>query len=174
MDLSFPPYRSVNDSIPKDTYMNVPFKLQLPSALTLRDKIRNTGVNTYLWSKDLRRGYRQLRGCPLDYPLLGIKWGSRWYVDLAIPFGCRNGAKFMQETTNAVVDIMRSKNHYALAYIDDLAGADVEEEKAKRAFEDWGVLLRELGLMDAEDKQAAPNTRMVWLGVTFDTVTMEM
>ncbi len=174
MDLSFPPHRSVNDGIPKDIYLNVPFKLLLPSALTLRDKIRVTGENTYLWSKDLRRGYRQLRGCPLDYPLMGIEWDSRWYVDLAIPFGCRNGAKFMQETTNAVVDIMKSKNHYALAYIDDLAGADIEEEKARTAFEDCGSLLRELGLMEAEDKQAAPSKRMVWLGVTFDTIKMEM
>ncbi len=54
MWISFPKHRSVNDGIPKEMYLGEKLKLKLPSALTLRDKIKETGKDTFLWSKDLR------------------------------------------------------------------------------------------------------------------------
>ena len=73
MDLSFPKDCSVNSGTPKDTYLGVPYKLHLPSAQDLRDLIIKQGRSCFLWSADLKRGYRQLRVCPLDWPLLGIQ-----------------------------------------------------------------------------------------------------
>ncbi len=92
MDLSFPKDRSVNDGIPSETYLGCEFKLLLPNALTLRDRIRSEGRGACIWGRDLSRSYRQMRSCPLDYPLLGLTWRNYFFIDLAVPFGLRNGA----------------------------------------------------------------------------------
>ena len=174
MDLSFPPGRSVNDGIDPDSYLGQPFKLTLPSALSLKDAIREKGSGCYLWSRDLKRGYRQLRVCPLDYPLLGIKWRGAYYMDTAVCFGIRYGAKCMQDTTNLVTDIMQHEGHECLNYIDDIAGIHCTHEGAAAAFTRCQSLMRELGLQEAESKSSEPSTMMVWLGVQFDTVAMIM
>ena len=103
MDLSFGEDDSVNGGIVKTHYLGNQFKLRLPSALDLRDYIVAQGAGCLLWSLDLERGYRQLRSCPADWPLLQIAWRGRLYQDLAVLFGLRFGAKAMQSTTGVRV-----------------------------------------------------------------------
>ncbi len=184
MDLSFPVGYSVNDGIPQDTYLGTKFKLRLPSALSLRDMIREEGVGAILWSRDFERSYRQLRTDPLDYPLLGIQWGGgwdrgqgssvKWFLDLAIPFGLRNGAKCMQQVSQSVIDILRSEGFKCICYIDDLAAVHSSLEQATASFDRCGEILKELGIAEARDKQCRPTTNMVFLGVEFDTIAMTM
>ncbi len=174
LDLSFPPGESVNDGIPRDEYLGDKCKLRLPSALTLRDNIREIGHGAVMWSKDLQRGYRQMRSCPLDYPLLGMHWRGKFFFDVAVPFGIRNGALCMQAITSSVTDILHSKGHAGLAYIDDLAGAHATKIGAEQAFSECERILKELGLVEAEEKQSKPSTTMVWLGVRFDSIAMQM
>ena len=174
VDLSCPQGTSVNDGIPADTYLGVPYKLKLPSVLDLRDAIVKHGEGCWLWKRDLQRGYRQLRICPLDYPLLGVVWKNQWFIDLAVPFGLRWGAKYMQNTTSAVTQILSVEGHTAFNYIDDLAGVHKDKYKAQTSFDRASSLLQELGLEEATDKASPPATKMVWLGVQFDTLTMQM
>ncbi|MCP4256961.1 MAG: hypothetical protein GY774_05470, partial [Planctomycetes bacterium] len=134
MDLSHPKGQSVNDGIDRDTYLGEQFKLLLPNALTLRDRIRQEGEGAYMWGRDLSRSYRQLRSCPLDYPLLGLTWNSYFFIDLAVPFRLSHGAKCMQDVTQSVVDILATQNLYSVAYIDDIAGANANIEQADEAF----------------------------------------
>ena len=105
LDLSFPDNESVNAGIPQDTYLGVPYKLHLPCAHDLRRLIVQHGQGCHLWSMDLQRSYRQLRICPLDWPLLGIRWRDALYFDTAVPFGVRFGAMYLQRTTEAVTQI---------------------------------------------------------------------
>ncbi len=174
VDLSYPPGNSVNDGIARDSYLGTDFKLQLPTALSLRDAIRVTGPGTVLWSTDLERAYRQLRLEPLDYPLMGLMWREKYYFDLSIAFGGRNGAKCCQQVTQSVVEILRSENHNALSYIDDLAGYSSDMNKATQAAARCSQLLTELGLHEAKSKATAPATNMTWLGISFDTQAMSM
>ena len=172
-DFSFGDY-SVNGGIPRDCYLGVPCKLHLPSAWDLRDRIVQQGKGCLMWSRDIARAYKQLRSCPLDYPLLGIRWKAQLYLDISISFGIRYGAKAMQGTTTAVTDILRCEGYDVLNYIDDLAGVHKDEDKALAAYNRTAELLAELGLVEAKDKATAPSTTMIWLGVEFDSVAMEM
>ncbi len=174
MDLSFPPKFSVNSGIPTDEFLGIEFHLKLPSALTLRNEIREAGKGALLWSRDLARSYRQLRTCPLDWPLLGIKWRELYFIDCSVPFGLRTGAKSMQEVSTAVTDILKKEEINCIAYIDDLAGVERKRESAQRGFDRCGSLLMELGLKEATKKATPPATRMIWLGVLFDSVNMTM
>ena len=174
LDLSFPDQLSVNAGIPRDSYLGEYCKLSLPTPLDLRREILRHGKGCYLWSLDLSRGYRQLRTCPLDWPLLGIRWKGQYYFDTAVPFGVRWGAMYMQSTSAAVTDILQRDDITSLAYIDDIAGVNTSHEDAQRCFNRARALLAELGLAEAASKASPPNTVMVWLGVLFDTTNMTM
>ena len=173
LDLSFPPSAAVNTGIPKDTYLGAPYKLKLPCAQDLRDLILQQGPGCHLWSANLKRGYRQLRVCPADWPLLGISWRGAYYFDMAVPFGIRWGAMYMQRVTEAATNIASHEGIPCIAYIDDVASAQppVEALSGKRRFQ---ALLRELGLEENIPKGADPGTHITWLGVDFDTVAMTM
>ena len=53
-------------------------------------------------------------------------------------------------------------------YLDDLAGAE-NWDRADRAFETLGTVLEKCGIVESPSKASSPNTRMVFLGVQFDT-----
>ena len=173
LDLSHPEGASVNYGIPRDTYLGVPYKLHLPSAQDLRGLIVSQGQGCHLWSVDLQRGYRQLRVCPMDWPLLGIAWNGAFYFDMAVPFGIRWGAMYMQRTTSAVTRLAGHESIPCIAYIDDVASAQSPGDaiRGKRRFQS---LLRELGLQENVSKGSEPSTRMTWLGVDFDSEAMTM
>ena len=141
LDLSFPDQLSVNAGIPRDSYLSEYCKLSLPTPLDLRREILRHGKGCYLWSFDLSRGYRQLRTCPLDWPLLGIRWKGQYYFDTAVPFGVRWGAMYMQSTSAAVTDILQRDDIKSLAYIDDIAGVNTSHEDAQRCFNRARALL---------------------------------
>ena len=149
-------------------------KWTLQAALTqdLRCLIIQQGSGCLLWSVDLHRGYRQLRVCPLDWPLFGIHWAGRYYFDTAVPFGVRWGAMYMQRTSAAASAIARTEHIPTVPYIDDTASAQ-QPADAWAGMARFNALLHELGLQDVE-KEKLPHTVMTWLGVNFDTVNMIM
>ena len=173
LDLSFPQGFSVNSGIPRDSYLSSPYKLHLPSAQDLRHQITKTGQGCLLWSVDLKRSYRQLRVCPLDWPLLGFQWRGQFYFDTAVPFGIRWGAMFMQRTTEAASSIAAHEGISVIPYIDDLACAQKPHE-AHGGMVRFKQLLTELGLEDEPRKENLPRTQMTWVGIRFDTVAMTM
>lgn len=173
LDLSWPPGMSVNCGIPKDVYLNQPFKLSLPSVDDAVSMIRHHGKGCHLYSVDLERAYRQLRSDPLDWPLLGIQWNGETYIDVAIPFGIRWGAMACQRTTNAICYIHSLDNNDSLCYIDDFLGAS-PPDKATQAFVRLQEILKELGVSEASHKATPPTTRLIWVGIEFDTIDMAM
>ena len=77
VDLSFPHGNSINDSIPKDSYLGKPFSLRLPGIDALVDIITRKGPGCFLFKKDLSRAYRQLRIEVVSYrPLLAVESGT--------------------------------------------------------------------------------------------------
>ena len=133
VDLSFPVGSSVNDGIPKDTYLDKPFTLRLPGIDALVDIIRALGAGCWLFKKDLSRAYRQLRIDPRDYHLLGLLHHNNLYFDVAPPFGLRSAAMMCQRTTSAVTYMFQSMGYHCTNYIDDCGGADCAEN-AQSAF----------------------------------------
>ncbi len=80
----------------------------------------------------------------------------------------------MQQVSQAVIDILISDGHEALAYIDDIAGYHSTQQGAQGAFNRCAGVLKELGLVEALEKQHPPGNDMIWLGVRFNTVAMKM
>ena len=62
----------------------------------------------------------------------------------------------------------------SLNYSDDIAGCEPTFERATLAFSVMGSLLQELGLSESIEKAVAPCTILNYLGLEFDTSTLEM
>ena len=71
LDLSFPTYHSVNDSIPKDTYLGEAFELKYPTIDDLVQLVKVNGQGCLLFKVNLKRAYRQIPIDPGDMNLLG-------------------------------------------------------------------------------------------------------
>ena len=173
VDLSFPVGSSVNDGIPKDTYLDEPFTLRLPGTDAFVDIIRALGAGCWLFKKDLSRAYRQLRIDLRDYHLLGLLHHNNLYFDIAPPFGLRSAAMMCQRTTSAVTYMFQSMGYHCTNYIDDFGGAD-SAENAQSAFRALGDLFSTLGLEWSPDKDCEPSQSMVFLGILFNSVDMTM
>ena len=75
-----------------------------------------------------------------------------------------------QRTTNAVTYIYFNEFGYlCINYIDDFGGACTPDQ-AHHAFQTLKSVLSELDLVDSAEKESLPATRMVFLGLLYDTV----
>ncbi|XP_071177827.1 uncharacterized protein [Mytilus edulis] len=171
MDLSFPIGTSVNDGIPKHTYMGDPFTLHYPATDHLVQLINEKGPNCLLYKVDIKRCYRWLPVDPYDYHLLGLVWNHKLYFDTKIPFGLRTEAMATQRTTNDIMYMYRNMGYNGVNYIDDIGSAETTEF-AGNGFHILKTLIDDLGFKVAEQKCCAPDTNMIFLGKQFDTVNM--
>ena len=175
LDLSFPPDRGINQGIDKDSYLGVPARVYLPNVDTLVRFIKQKGQGCALYKRDLRRAYRQIYVDPGDIHLLGFKWNGQSYVDVTLPMGLRSAAYICQRVTNAVRYMCEQEGFTLTNYLDDFAGCENWED-ADLAFRTSGEILDKCGLRESVDKACPPATKMVFLGVLFDTdnLTLEI
>ena len=72
---------------------------------------------------------------PLDYPLLGISWNDKIYIDTAIGFGLRTGSMICQRVTDAIGYIMGQRyGAKTLQYVDDCVGVERNDATAMEAY----------------------------------------
>ena len=175
LDLSFPPGRSVNDGIPKDTFLDVPFHLTLPRSEDFVNLILSNGPGSFMYKKDLKRVYRQIPVDPKDYKFLGYKWRDNYYFDLVLPFGLRSATMACQRTTTAIAYMFKSEFNFAcINYVDDFGGVENDHTTASTAFRQLDNLFQRLGLESSPSKDCAPSTRMPFLGLVYDTLKMSI
>lgn len=172
VDLSFPHGHAVNTAIDITSYLGKDITYSLPTITDLITKLQLEGPGAYIWKADLARAYRQLRADPIDAPLLGIGFDGKVYIDRCPPFGCRSSSAACQRVANALVFLLRKRNHHCLAYLDDFAGCSASIEKAHEGFNTFINLTTHLGLELSHPKCVQPNTTIEWLGYHVDTVAM--
>ena len=151
MDLSLPQGSSVNQGIPRDTYLSDQFKLCLPGIDRLAEFMLVKGRNCLVFKKDLRRAYRQFPVDQKDYSLLGFCYQGKFYFDTCCPFGLRSSAMICQRTTK----------------VDDFYGAEYPS-LATQAFSRLGQLFQQLGWDSSPEKDTPPSTSMICLGIFID------
>ena len=175
MDLSFAPNNmSVNNGIPKDYLQGEAIRTVLPTARDLAHQLVQSGQGTYMYGLDLARAYRQMRIDPADWPLMGLRWKGRWFLDKCPAFGIRLGAHFCCRMTEAYCYLSRQEDRPVFAYIDDVIGWASNRKTAWIYFQENRLLMKELGLAEAAGKATPPDTTVVWIGVKFDTLKMTM
>ena len=145
VDLSWPIGQSVNSCTVPGVFDNVPFHLKYPSIDLLVQKINEIGPTALLYKIDLERAFRNLKIDPYDYPVLGLRWKQRMYVDVSVPFGFATGAASCQSCTDLVTWALRKCEIWVMSYLDDFLGV-AQPHKATSEFLALKNLLEFLGL----------------------------
>lgn len=170
LDLSFPEGSSVNNGINKDWYCGEKIELKYPTIDTLAKRVLELKQNgkVLLWKRDLSKYFRQIPGCPLDYSLIGMRWGGYLFFDRMMPMGLRSAAYVAQRVSSSIVYIHKRMDFWSTNYLDDFGSAE-NEDKAWSSFTAMERILRDLGVEEASNKAVAPCTRMDFLGNMLDT-----
>jgi hypothetical protein len=176
MDLSWPPPPgvSVNGFTPKDTYLGIPYKMHLPGAEDFMELIRKAGRGALMFSVDISRAYRHLPADPLSYSLICCKTQEGYFSDISLPFGLRWAAAACQRVTNLYRHAMAKQGVAVINYIDDCASVASHPQQASTSFAAMKATLVELGLPEAEHKAAPPSSILQWLGLRFDSNSMQV
>ena len=172
-DLSFPHGSSVNDMIPKNTYLGKPFSLRFPTVDKFAELIKRKGRGCAIFKKDLRRCYKQIKVDPGDVHLLGFTWEGKFYFDNTLPMGLRSSAYCCQRTTDGIKYMYQQEGYDLENYLDDLAGAEWWSH-ADAAYSTLGEVLDDTGTEESKHKAWGPSVRMPYLGVLFDTIDLTM
>ncbi|XP_020898616.1 uncharacterized protein LOC110237372 [Exaiptasia diaphana] len=131
------------------------------------------GRGAMLAKFDIESAYRNVPVHPSDRHLLGMRWRSKYFVDLVLPFGLRSAPFIFNSIANAVEWILRSNYGIddILHYLDDfvLAGPPNSNSCANKlaiaTFE-----TAQLGFPLHPDKCVGPATCLVILGIEIDTM----
>ena len=159
VDLSWPLGQSVNSCVSPDVYDGIPFTLKYPTVDDVIQQIRTLGPRTLLFKIDLERAFRNLRIDPFDYPLLGLQWQGKRYVDVGLPFGFRTGAAACQMCTDVITHQLRLRNVWVINYLDDYIGVS-SPQNASNDFHTLKNLLQKVGLPINQKKMEEPGEQI--------------
>ena len=171
LDLSYPVGISINDFISKEEYMGEKIDLVYPKVDDFIQLIKQKGRGCLLFKKDLRRAFRQIKLCPLDYNLVSFTWKKHIFCDCVLSMGSRSATFCCQRLTNAITFIMFKIGISVLNYLDDLSSAETREN-AVFAYNTLGSILEKCGIEESKNKACPPNTIMIFIGVLFNTEKM--
>ena len=172
VDFSFPPGKSINDGIPRSTYLDFEVEFSLPSVKSMVDRLNVLGTGCLMFKRDLKGAFRQFSLDPGDYKFTGLIWEEDIFVDTRLAMGLRSSAFCCQSVTEMVAKIA-GENACIFVYLDDFGGAEMAG-KAKESFDYLGNLLEFFGFEEAADKAVPPTTQMEWLGISFNTIDWTM
>ena len=121
VDFSFPPGKSINDGIPKDSYLDFEVKFCLPSVKSMVDRLNVLGSGCLMYKRDLKGAFRQFSLDPGDYSYTGLFWDGKVFIDTRLAMGLRSSAFCCQSVTEIVAKIAGEKA-FLLVYLDDFGG----------------------------------------------------
>ena len=105
-----------------------------------------------------------------DIDLLGLQHRGKLYLDLSLPFGFHLGAFFFSKISDSVRYIMNMNGHNALMnYIDDPIYCGLPST-INTSYQFLLDLFQELALDISYKKLCPPSTKVVCLGILFDTI----
>ena len=174
VDLSFPPFLSVNSGTPKDTYLDAPFSLRLPGTDALQAIIRDKGPGCHLFKRDLSR---RLQTASRRSPRLQLPWFPPQQLSLL-----RHRAPLRPPLRRDDVPTHHLCGHLHVSALSAstapttsmISGAQKFPPNPPPLSTPSAPCCPTLASQSSPDKDSPPATSMVFLGVLFDTLDMSM
>lgn len=174
VDLSYPPDENVNMYINKNSIFGVPHSHNLPTVDDLIQAARARQFHCVIGIIDIQRAYRNIPTCPMDLPLLGIRYRGNIYIDSAMPFGARVSSLNMQKVAQFIVRALGTISIQAFMFLDDLAVLLDPDHDPHIKFSEIMNFIRSLGLPIAYNKLQPPAARVKYLGIVIDLPAREI
>jgi hypothetical protein len=168
-DLSYPRGGSVNTDV-----------LEWPCYLSRFDHavriVRQLGRGCFMAKVDIKAAYRCVPVRPADWPLLGMCWEGAFYFHTTLPFGLKSSCHLWERYATAaqwcLQDCFGVEN--IEHYVDDSFLAAITCAAADDQLSRVRLGMSTLGMPIAEDKTILPCTRLVYLGITIDSLEMRI
>ena len=180
-DASFGP-GSLNGATPCNMYMGQATHYTYPKIEDYRLMVLKAGKGAFMWKRDLSRFFLQIPMDPTEYNKVGIIWRGLFFFFTGLAFGLRHSGLQGQRVTDGVAWILRrlglesgdGRQYQVCNYVDDLGGVESTKVRAKQAYVALGELLEDLGLQESAKKAVPPTTEITYLGVQFNSISMQM
>lgn len=167
--IDHPQGENVNDFVQKNNYDGRYISHVLPRMDDIVSQLAAMNYSALLASVDIQRAYRNFPGCPLDYPLTGIKHRGQYYIDLAMPFGARSSSTYTQKSADFIARALRRRGIVVHIYLDDvLVYVHLGQDSLAR-FTQVLEFINYLGLPLAKNKSQPPDIEVKYLGVYINT-----
>lgn len=168
--LSYPHGSSVNDFIDKNV-CTVKYS-SFDEALNM---LANLGPGALIARLDIKSAFRLLPVHKSDFELLGFKMLGMIFIDKCLPFGCSvSCAKFEKFSTFLEWLVKQQATSFNVVhYLDDfLLAGRAGTQDCVDLMSIFRAICAELGVPLAEEKTLGPTTRLVYLGLEIDTLSM--
>ena len=156
VDSSSPQGSSVNDGISSDEFSMHYIKLD-----QIISMIAKHGPGALMAKFDVEAAYRNIAVHPEDRYLLGMKWRSQFFVDLALPFGLRSAPYIFNSVAELVEWIIRNKHNVPdlMHYLDDfITAGPANSQQCSENLQTSLAVCRSLGLPLHPSKCIGPST----------------
>ena len=161
LDMSSPLRSSANEGINPNDY-----PLQYIRVNDIIKMVSKFGQGALMAKFDVEAAYCNIAVHPSDRYLIGMKWRSMFYVDLALPFGLRSAPYIFNSVADLVEWILLNNYHLTdlLHYQDDFitAGPPNSPQCENNLSSAWSVCAT-VGLPLHPSKKVGPTTCMVSL-----------
>ena len=172
MDLSAPKGSSINDFISQED-----FSVQYFHFDDVVNIVSSLGPGALMSKLDIKSAFRLCPVRPEDWELLGIHWEGHYFIELCLPFGLRSSPFHFVRLADALYFIL-SCNYlitFLTYYLDDFFTAGPRDPD--QCFENMNIIIevfKQLGIPLAPEKIVGPTTCIVYLGITIDSIRMEI
>lgn len=165
------PRSSSNASVNAST---TDFNVRLDAFDKAVQAVRQLGAGCFLSKIDVDSAYRNIPVRPADWPLLGMQWDGKYYFDTVVQFGLASATAIFEWYSSAAQHIAQRSLaiDHLLHYVDDFMLCMHDLTAAKHKLQQLLALFKELGIPISIKKLEGPVTRIVFLGILFDTIAM--
>ena len=171
VDMSHPKGSSINDGISPElcslAYASIDDAVKI---------ILQQGRGAELAKLDVANAYRIIPVHPEDRSLLGMRWKGKLLIDTALPFGLRSASKIFTAVADGLQWILSNRGvGPSLHYLDDfLFVGPPQSSQCRESLQLAVAVCQELGVPLASDKLVGPIQKLQFLGITLDTVNLEL
>lgn len=135
--------------------------------------------NCYFAKVDLRSAYRSVGLSKKSQEVAGLSWelnGKTVFLkDTRLPFGARRSVSIFHRLTQAVRRMMARRGYdLTIVYLDDFLIISKSKRDCAEALKVLIQLLRKLGFMIHWGKVVDPTTRITFLGIELDSISMTL
>lgn len=132
------------------------------------------GAGCSLTKLDVKAAYKLVPVRFEDWHLLGFRWRGLYYYERTLPFGLKSSCRQWEVYATALHHtlVKEIKIPSVVHYVDDFLLVEKSKQDAISHLADTLALCDRLGLPIAHDKTEGPVTRLTFLGIQLDTITM--
>ena len=170
-DLSYPHGASINSGILSEDSSVAYTKFD-----EVVKMVQSEGNGSFLIKVDIKSAFRLLPIHPMDFPLLGMEFQGKFFVDKCLPFGLSLSCALFEKFSCFLEWHTRklSGSEMIIHYLDDFCGCKKDKKKAAVMLNIILSAFANLGVPIAQEKVEGPVTRLKFLGLEVDTIKMQV